>query len=146
MYCYTYINQVTCIFNELQLWSRISSEHPKFLKNVATLSKLDLPENIVDELNGIHKAFLGLYNNVVHLKKLVGANPTLYPQHIASIKRAIDEFLTYDAHALSVYPKLLIFGAENNSWKELVNHIINEQAFMFELMKDLRQQARFVSV
>ena len=100
----------------------------------------------MDELNGIHKVFLGLYNNVVHFKKLVGANPTLYPQHITSIKRAIDEFLIYDSQALSVYPKLLIFGAENNSWKELVNHIINEQAFMFELMKDLRQQARFVSV
>lgn len=140
MYCYTHINQFACIFNELRLWTHISSDHPEFLKNVANLSKINLPEDIEDELDAIHKLFLGLYNNVMHLKKLVENNPPLYTQHIINIRRVLDEFLLHDTHALSFYPKLLILGKDNEAWKELVNHIINEQAFMFELIKDLKQQ------
>jgi hypothetical protein len=142
MYCYTYVNQFACIFNELQLWTRISSEHPSFLKNVAALSKVNLPKDMEDKLDIIHKMFLGLYNNVVYLKKVVNANPTLYIQHIMNIKRIIDEFLQYDTYVLSIYPQLLVFGKENEIWKELVNHIISEQTFMLELFKDLRQQIR----
>jgi hypothetical protein len=95
-----------------------------------------------DKLDIIHKMFLGLYNNVVYLKKVVNANPTLYIQHIMNIKRIIDEFLQYDTYVLSIYPQLLVFGKENEIWKELVNHIISEQTFMLELFKDLRQQIR----
>ncbi len=50
MYCYTYINQFPCIFNELQLWAGISSEHPSFLNTVATLSKIKLPKAMEDKL------------------------------------------------------------------------------------------------
>jgi hypothetical protein len=142
MYCYTYVNQFACIFNELQLWSHISSDHPNFLKTVATLSNIKLPKATEDELDDIHKMFLNLYNNVIYLKKSVDGSPTLYAQHIIEIKKLIDEFLLHDTHALNFYPQLLTFGKENNAWKELVKHIINEQAFMFELFEDLKQQLR----
>jgi|GEM_PF-732421 hypothetical protein len=142
MYCYTYVNQFACIFNELQLWTHISSDHPIFLKNVATLSKINLPKATEDKLDNIHKMFLGLYNNVVYLKKVVNVNPTSYAQHIMNIKRIIDEFLRYDTQAISFYPQLLAFGKGNKAWEELVKHIINEQTFMLELFKDLRQQIR----
>lgn len=142
MYCYTYINQFACIFNELQLWTHISSDHPTFLKNVATLSKINLPKATEDKLDNIHKMFLGLYNNVVYLKKVVNVNPTSYAQHIMNIKRIIDEFLRYDTQAISFYPQLLAFGKENKAWEELVKHIIDEQTFMLQLFKDLRQQIR----
>lgn len=142
MYCYTYINQFACIFNELQLWTHISSDHPTFLKNVATLSKIKLPKATEDNLDNIHKMFLGLYNNVVYLKKVVNANPPSYAQHTMNIKRIIDEFLRYDAQAISFYPQLLSFGKENKTWEELVKHIIDEQTFMLELFKDLRTQIR----
>jgi hypothetical protein len=142
MYCYTYINQFACIFNELQLWSHISSEHPNFLKTVATLSNVNLPKATEDKLDDIHKMFLNLYNNVIYLKKSVDGSPTLYSQHIIEIKKLIDEFLLHDMHALNFYPQLLTFGIENKAWKELVKHIINEQTFMLELFEDLKQQLR----
>ncbi|KEI98248.1 DUF2935 domain-containing protein [Clostridium botulinum] len=137
MYCYTYVNQFACIFNELQLWTRISSEHPIFLKTVASLSKINLPKSAVDELDDINKTFLGLYNDVVHLKKSLRDNPMLYHQSITNIKRIINKFMSYDTQALSFYPKLLEFAKENKVWQELVNHIIHEQNFMLELFKDL---------
>jgi hypothetical protein len=142
MYCHTYINQFACIFNELQLWSHISSDHPNFLKTVAALSKISLPKDTQDKLDDIHKKFFRLYNNVVDLKKLVVARPSLYSQHITNVKRLIDEFLLYDTQAILFYPQLLSFGSDNKAWQELVKHIINEQTFMLELFKDLKRQIR----
>ena len=142
MYCYTYVNQFACIFNELQLWSHISSDHPNFLKTVATLSKIDLPKAAEDKLDNIHKMFLELYKKVVYFKRNIDSNPNLYAQHIIEIKRLIDEFILYDNRALAFYPQLLMFGKGNMAWQELVRHIIDEQTFMLELMKDLRQQIR----
>lgn len=142
MYCHTYINQFSCIFNELQLWSRISSEHPSFLKNVANLSKVSLPKATGDKLDEVHKRFLALYNNIIYLKKVVDSNPNLYRRHILAVKRVIDEFILQDTYVLTFYPQLLDLGKENNAWQELVKHIISEQTFMLELFKDLRQQIR----
>ena len=142
MYCHTYINEFSCIFNELQLWSHISSDHPNFLKTVANLSKIDLPKSTEDKLDSIHKMFQDLYNNVVRLRIEVDGKPNLYKQHIVSVKKLIDEFLLHDTHALSIYPQLMGFGKGNSAWQELVKHIINEQTFMLELFQDLRQQIR----
>jgi hypothetical protein len=142
MYCYTYVNQFTCIFNELELWTHISSDHPNFLKTVATLSKVDLPKTAIVKLDDIHKSFSELFKKVVYLKRNVDGNPNLYNQYILDITRLIDEFILYDRRALSFYPQLLMFGKENMAWQELVKHIIDEQTFMLELMKDLRQQIR----
>ena len=142
MYCHTYVNQFSCVFNELQLWSRISNEHPIFVKTVANLSKVNLPKAIEDKLDEVHKMFLGLYNNTVYLKKFVNGNPNQYREHIIAVKRAIDEFLHHDTYVLSFYPQLLGFGEGNKVWEELVKHIISEQTFMLELFKDLRQQIR----
>lgn len=142
MYCYTHVTQFACVFNELQLWSHISSEHPTFLKNVASLTNVNLPKPIILELNNIHKQFLGVYNNVVYLKKIIDGNPALYRQHIIAIRKAIDEFILHDTHALSFYPQLLKYGTDNKAWQELVKHIISEQNFMLELFRDLKRQIR----
>lgn len=142
MYCYTYINQFSCIFNELQLWTHISSDHPNFLKTVATLSNINLPKVTEDKLDEIYKMFMELYNKVIYLKKDVNGNPNLYAQHITGIKVLIDEFLLYDTHAVNFYPQLLMFGTENKAWLELVKHILSEQIFMLEVFKDLMQQLR----
>lgn len=142
MYCYTHLNQFTCVFNELQLWSRISSEHPKFLKNVASLTKVNLPKSSVDVLDEIHKSFLRVYNTSVYLKKVVDGNPNIYYGQIAAVRKVINEFIINDTRVLSFYPELLNFGKDNKAWQELVKHIIREQTFMLELFKDLRNQIR----
>lgn len=142
MYCYTHINQFACVFNELQLWTHISEEHPSFLTTVASLSNVNLTKVMVDNLNDINKMFLELYNNVVYLKKSVEGSPTLYANHIIEIKNLIDQFILHDIHALNFYPQLLNVGTANKAWQELVKHIISEQTFMLELFKDLRKQLR----
>lgn len=142
MYCYTYANEFTCIFNELQLWTHISSEHPMFIKTVASLSKVNLPKGIVTRLDDIHKAFLGLYNNIIYLKKAVNGNPNLYKNNIVAIRRVIDEFIILDTEVLAFYPKLIRLVPENKVFDELVKHIMSEQSFMLELFKNLRQQIR----
>jgi len=140
MYCYTYVNQFTCIFNELQLWTHISSDHPTFFKTVAALSKIKLPKATEEQLDEFHRQFNELHNNVLELKKRVGNNPNLYRQHIAAVRRAIDEFLLLDRKVVAFYPQLLSFGTENKAWQELVKHITDEQRFMLELVSDLRKQ------
>jgi len=104
MYCYTYLNQFPCTFNELQLWTRISSEHTDFLKTVASLSNVNLPKATVDNLDEIHKMFSGLYNKVISLKGTVDSSPYLYTQHVNGIKTLIDEFIFHDTHAVNFYP------------------------------------------
>jgi hypothetical protein len=142
MYCHTYVNQFSCIFNELQLWSHISSDHPTFLKNVANLSKVNLPKATMETLDEINKVFSKLYNDIINLKKVVNNNPTQHRQHILAVKKIMDEFLRHDTFVLNFYPQLLRFGKENSAWQELVKHIISEQEFMLELITDLRQQIR----
>ena len=142
MYCHTYVNEFSCIFNELQLWSHISSDHPVFLKTVANLSKVNLPKTTVKMLDDVHKAFMKLYSDVLNIKKTSNENPTQSKQNIMAVKKIMDEFLMHDKHVLAFYPQLLAFGKENSAWQELVKHIIDEQAFMFELITDLRQQVR----
>lgn len=140
MYCCTYVNQFTCIFNELQLWTRISSEHPIFLKIEAALSKIELPKATEGGLDDIHEKFSELYNDVMYVKRNASVNPNLYVRYIFDTRELIDKFILYDIHTLSFYPQLLIIGEDNEAWKELVRHILSEQAFMLELIKDLRQQ------
>ena len=140
MYCYTYVNQFACIFNELQLWTHISSDHPTFFKTVAALSKIQLPKDIERQLDEFHVQFNELHKNILDLKRRVGNNPNLFRQNIAAVRRAIDEFLLLDRKVVVFYPQLLAFGSENKAWQELVKHITDEQKFMLELVSDLRKQ------
>ena len=140
MYCYTYLNHFPCTFNELQLWTRISSEHTDFLKTVASLSNVALPKVAVDNLDEIHRMFAELYDQVVSLKKAVDGSQYIYTQHVTALKQLIDRFILHDTHVVKFYPQLLTIGISNKAWLKLVKHIISEQTFMLEMFKDLRQQ------
>ncbi len=131
MYCYTYANEFTCIYNELHLWTHVSSDHPIFLKTVASLSKIRLPKAVEDKLQHTHEIFMQLHHQAVNLKN--NPNP-------AAVRRLIDEFLRADSDVINFYPQLLNFGKGNAAWRELVNHITDEQKFMYELMRNLRRQ------
>jgi len=61
MYCYTYVNQFACIFNELELWTHISSEHPTFLKTQALSF---YPELL--EFGKENKVWQELVNHIIH--------------------------------------------------------------------------------
>lgn len=140
MYCYTYVNEFTCIFNELILWSHISSDHPVFLKTVATLAKIMLPNDIIEDLDEIHHQFHHLYKHNLQIKKNCSRSSKVNHHEIDDVKNAIDDFILHDARAISFYPQLLDYGKDNPVWQELVKHIINEQSFMLDLFEDLRLQ------
>ena len=142
MYCYTYVNQFPCIFNELQLWTHISSDHPVFLKTVASLSDINLPQTVIAILDSINKRFLNLHNEAAFMKNNVGNNPHTYYSQMNDVKMLIDDFINEDTHAISFYPQLMVYAADNKAWQELVKHIINEQAFMLELFNDLKHQLK----
>lgn len=131
MYCYTYVNQYNCIFNEIQLWSHVSSDHPIFLKTVANLSKIEIPKTVEDNLLNIHNGFMKLYKQSLCMKK---------NQQSAGIKGVLKEFINLDTYVLAFYPQLIELGRGNRAWSELVNHIISEQKFMYQLINDLIKQ------
>ncbi|MBC8063055.1 MAG: DUF2935 domain-containing protein [Clostridiaceae bacterium] len=142
MYCNTTINQFLCVFNEIQLWSRISSEHPDFLKTLANLSNVNLPKTTDYKLYDFHKRFLDLYKNNVHVYKVANSSPNLNAQHLLAVERVIEQFILVDTEVIAFYSQLTEFGTENRAWQKLVEHVISEQAFMLELFIDLKKQIR----
>lgn len=139
MYCYTYVNNINCIVNELLLWSEISSEHPIFIKTVAELSKKNLSKDIIDKLMSINNMFTDLKTKVQGMQ-----NPMYYRcnhyQNYYNIKMFVKEFLLHDKHFLELLPKLTEYGKDDKVWQELINHIIHEQTFMKDLFFDVLRQ------
>lgn len=137
MYCFTYANNFNCIFNELLLWSEISSEHPIFIKTVASLTKKNLSKETLDKLDGINKMFSDLNSKV----KTVMKKPYLsYPIAYNEITKLINEFLLHDNHFLKLLPEVKAYGKEDKVWQELLAHITHEQKFMYELFNNLKMQ------
>ncbi|GAA0726982.1 hypothetical protein GCM10008905_24080 [Clostridium malenominatum] len=136
MYCYTLVNNLNCVFNELILWSDISSEHPIFIKTVADLTKKNLSTEIVNELMHINKVFSELKAKAEKLKR--GSNPM--PYMVMGLRQLINEFCMHDMHFLSLLDKVKEYGKEDKIWQTLLEHITHEQRFMYELMGDLMTQ------
>jgi hypothetical protein len=107
MYCYTRISNLICVFNELQLWCEISSEHPIFIKTVSDLTKKNLPESIVDKLLQINSLFITLGNDTLALKQSIKPNPKFNYKYTQQIGMLIDRFLKNDEYVLSVIPEIL---------------------------------------
>jgi hypothetical protein len=140
MYCYTQISNLICVFNELQLWSEISSEHPIFIKTVSDLTKKNLPPSIVEKLLHINSIFTSLGNDTLGLKKSITPNPRLNYKYTEQIKILINRFLKNDEYVLSVIPEIRQYGRDDNVWQTLLEHITHEQKFMYNLFTDLSSQ------
>lgn len=125
-----------CVFNELLLWSQISSEHPIFIKTVAELTKKSLREDTLEKLMGINKMFTDLVIKIKNTYK----NSMTNPHENLAIYKLINNFLIHDQHILSLLPELKTYGKEDKVWQELLNHITSEQRFMYELFTNLKKQ------
>ncbi len=136
MYCFTYANSMNCIFRELTLWSDISSEHPIFIKTVAELSGIKLPEDIIQKLLEVHKSFSNLN---LKIKKPIDAWHLNYSCTMR-LRCLIEEFITYDIKFIKLFKELDKYGKENKVFMELLNHIHHEQIFMYKLFNDLLMQ------
>ncbi|WP_035291010.1 DUF2935 domain-containing protein [Clostridium sp. KNHs214] len=135
MYCYTYANNLNCIFNEILLWSDISSEHPIFIRTVGELTKKNLPKEIIDNLMHVNKMFSMLKQKATILMK----TPFNYGTYF-KIKELLNEFLLHDMHFLELLPKIRSYGKEDKVWQTLLEHITHEQKFMYQLISNLNNQ------
>lgn len=140
MYCFTYANGLNCILNELLLWTDISSEHPIFIRTVASLTKKNLSQDILKELMDVQNNFAELNKKVRTVRSNIQRNPYNFPVHSMELRRLIKSFLIHDKHFLSILPEVKQYGKEDKVWQTLLNHITHEQRFMYELMTDLNKQ------
>lgn len=140
MYCFTYVNNLNCIANELILWSDISSEHPIFITTVAQLTNKNLPLEMVEELNEINRIFSALKERAEALRERIGRNPYPSPQHSMEIRDLINRFLIHDRHFLEVLTRVRQIGKEDPVWQTLLEHISEEQTFMYETFCNIMQQ------
>lgn len=130
------VNNLNCVFNELILWSDISSEHPIFIKTVADLTKKNLPQELVNELMHINKVFSNLKTKAENLRR--GSNSM--PNMVMGLRSLINEFCMHDMHFLNLLDRIKEFGKEDKVWQTLLNHITHEQRFMYELMGNMLMQ------
>lgn len=140
MYCFAYLNNFNCVINELMLWSDISSEHPIFIKTVADLTHKNLPEDVLDKLGEVNKIFSDLKGKTENLKKQMHFNPNNQYNYLTQIKMLVKEFLIHDKHALEIITIVKEYGREDKVWQTLLEHITEEQQFMYQVFWDLDNQ------
>lgn len=140
MYCFTYLNNFSCVINELLLWSEISSEHPIFIKTVAELTNKNLSEDVLSNLAEVNKIFSELKGKTEDLKKQMHFNPYNPYNYLSQIKVFVKEFMIHDRYALRVTDMVKKYGKEDKVWQTLLEHITEEQEFMYKLFTDIDNQ------
>lgn len=140
MYCHTYAINSYCIVNELLLWTEISSEHPIFIKTIASLTKKRLSDSTLNKLTDIHKMFSSLNKMASSIKDEQLSKPCHQYTVMAKISELVNEFLIQDTYMLSLLPEVQNYGKEDKVWQTLLEHITQEQRFMYELFNDLQKQ------
>lgn len=140
MYCYTYVNNISCVLNELSLWSDISSEHPIFIQTVAKLTNKNLPKPVLEKLDEVNKRFSELKSKIEETRRMMRLNPYMSYGVIMQIKALVDKFLVNDKFAISVIEEVKKYGREDKVWQTLLEHITEEQTFMYELFMKIRRQ------
>lgn len=140
IYCYTLANNLNCVFNELMLWTDISSEHPIFIKTVAELTKKNLPKELKNGLMEVNKIFSNLNKQVMDLRKKAASNSLPLPNIIMELNRFLKEFFKYDTYFLQLLGEIMKHGKEDKVWQTLLHHITHEQKFMYELFQNIDKQ------
>lgn len=140
MYCFTYASSYDCIFNELTLWSEISSEHPIFIKTVAELSGKNLPQDIEKGLMQYNRDFTEFKEKVIQTREQLVFNRYYRNDVGMEIKKLINEFIIMDENFLNFLSKVRTIAPEDKVWQTLLEHITEEQTFMKKLFEDLKLQ------
>jgi len=139
LYCYTYVSGINCVISELLLWTEISSEHPIFIQTVAKLTNKDLPKNLIDNLNNVNKIFKDLNEETKGLRDRAAFN-IMNPNYVQQVKRIINEFLRRDEYFLRVLKEVKSYSTEDKVWQTLLEHITEEQTFMYNTFCQMMNQ------
>ncbi|HCW05038.1 MAG TPA: hypothetical protein DGK91_11255 [Clostridium sp.] len=140
MYCFTYASSYDCVFNELILWSDISSEHPIVAKTIAELSGKELPRDIEDALANVNRDFAEFKEKVIQTREQLVYNQYYRNDVGGELRKLISEFLIMDENFLKLIPELKKLAPEDKVWQTLMGHFIEEQTFMKKLFEDLKLQ------
>lgn len=139
MYCFTCVSGINCVISELLLWTEISSEHPIFIQTVAKLTNKDLPKNIIDNLNNVNKIFKDLNEETKELRN-EAASKFMDFYYVQQVKRIVNEFLRRDEYFLRVLKEVKAYGTEDKVWQTLLEHITEEQRFMYNTFHQIINQ------
>lgn len=141
MYCLAVVTGINCVINELNIWTEISSEHPIFLKTVAELTDKKLTEELVLGLNDINRRFSVLNRRVRNLyRQNYNFSYYVLPNSKMRVIELCRRFLQLDREAIRLYEELEDVGREDRVWQTLIEHIIQEQKYMYRLFDKLLEQ------
>jgi predicted Zn-ribbon and HTH transcriptional regulator len=127
------------VLNELSLWSEISSEHPIFIKTVAELTNKNLTNELIEKLNHINVTFENIKKKTKELENLM---PFTYMNYgyVVQVRMLIDRFLKEDMFVLTTLDEVKEVGQEDKVWQTLLEHITEEQRFMYETFSKIKRQ------
>ncbi|NLM35643.1 MAG: DUF2935 domain-containing protein [Clostridiales bacterium] len=140
MYCFTYASSYDCVFNELILWSDISSEHPIVAKTLAQLSGKELSKDIEDKLASYNRDFSEFKEKVIQTREQLVYNQYYRNDVGGELRKLISEFLIMDENFLMFIDELKKVAPEDKIWQTLMGHFTEEQTFMKKLFEDLKLQ------
>lgn len=143
VYCFTYVNGLTCVLNELLLWSEISKEHPVFIKTVADLTGKNLSQQTKNNLTAITDMFEDVHRKTRELQQHIAHHPQYFYNYIGQVKEVVEEFLLHDTHFFEVLAEVKQYGQNDPVWQELLEHITKEQQFMYQLFSDIKMQLSY---
>ena len=140
MYCFTYSSSYDCVFNELILWSDISSEHPIVAKTLAQLSGKEMSKDIEDKLASYNRDFSEFKEKVIQTREQLVYNQYYRNDVGGELRKLISEFLIMDENFLMFIDELKKVAPEDKIWQTLMGHFTEEQTFMKKLFEDLKLQ------
>ncbi|MDK2799637.1 MAG: hypothetical protein PWP27_1366 [Clostridiales bacterium] len=142
MFCYSVVTNIQCVLRELDMWSEISKEHPIFIKTVAKLTNKNLAKEITDRLDKVNENFSNLQKHVKTLSERLGYGGTGWMNYtlMSQVSRLIEMFLKYDVDFLNVLKQVKTYGKDDKVWQTLIEHITEEEEYMYRLFTTLRSQ------
>lgn len=142
MYCYSIVTNVQCVVRELDMWLEISKEHPIFLKTVAKLSGISIPQELIERLNTVQRNFEDLHKAIKEIGGMPGywdRGYIMYPP-AGRVTGYVNLFLRNDQDFIDVLMEIRRYGKENEVWQTLLEHFTQEQQYMYRLFVTLRSQ------
>jgi hypothetical protein len=127
------------VLNELSLWSEITSEHPLVIKTLGKLTNKNIPQDLLKNLSNITIRFQNIKKRTEELESI---NPSSYMNYgyIVQIRLLVDKFLKDDRYVITTLSELRTVGREDKVWQTLLEHITEEQKFMYETFSKIKMQ------
>ncbi|SKC41417.1 DUF2935 domain-containing protein [Maledivibacter halophilus] len=141
MYCFTIINNLKCVLEELKFWSDGSMEHNSFILKFADCRNKRLGYDLNLEIQKCGRSFKKLSEDVNDLiAEYDKTSPHQYSKLIREIRHLVRKFIKCNKYFLSILYKLQQIGLRDDIWQTFIKHLIDEQQYALRLMKGFKKQ------